>query len=103
MNKECGGKSGSNDISCPVRLMVVGAGNRGKVYSNFALDEPSRAKLVAVVDPNIARLQLLSNQHDISQAARYTTIPKENDFIWSSMDATIVATPDSTHVKLYCN
>lgn len=28
-----------------VRIIIVGAGNRGKVYSGYALEHPSRAKV----------------------------------------------------------
>lgn len=35
----------------PITMIVVGCGSRGTVYSNIALDEPDRAKVVAVCDP----------------------------------------------------
>lgn len=29
----------------PVRIIVVGAGNRGKVYSTYAVEHPARCKV----------------------------------------------------------
>ena len=84
----------------PVRLMIVGAGNRGSTYSTYALDNPSKAKVVVVIDPNIKRLQKLSHQHNVRNNCQYTKLPDQNDIIWTQVDAVIVATPDATHCTI---
>ena len=84
----------------PVRLMIIGAGNRGSTYSTYALDEPTRAKVVAIIDPNIKRLQKLSHQHNVCNNCQYTKHPDQNDIIWTQVDAVIVATPDATHCTI---
>lgn len=33
-------------IENPVRLIIIGGGNRGKVYSAYALEHPNRAKVL---------------------------------------------------------
>lgn len=35
-----------------VKVIVVGFGDRGAAYTKYALDNPDRLKVIAVVDPN---------------------------------------------------
>lgn len=40
-----------------VNVILIGAGNRGTVYSNYGLDFPSKMKVVAVADPRPAKVR----------------------------------------------
>ncbi|CAB4024018.1 4,5-dihydroxyphthalate dehydrogenase [Paramuricea clavata] len=48
-----------------VTAVVVGAGLRGQNYANFALDFPSRLKIVGVAEPQKHRREKLQKSHDI--------------------------------------
>ena len=41
-----------------VKVIVVGFGDRGAAYTKYALDNPDRLKVIAVVDPNPFRREL---------------------------------------------
>ncbi|XP_069579522.1 putative oxidoreductase YteT [Brachyistius frenatus] len=80
----------------PVRLIVVGAGCRGEIYSQFASIHPDRLKVVAVADPRKFARTKLQQQHKIVE---------ENVFEdWHSLierdkfaDAVAICTPDRLH------
>ncbi|KZZ96895.1 NAD-binding Rossmann fold oxidoreductase [Ascosphaera apis ARSEF 7405] len=74
----------------PVTIVVVGAGQRGQTYAQYALDHPDLAKVVAVVEPRPHR-----------------RIPEELQFTeWKSLiargkiaDAVIIAMLDNLHAE----
>lgn len=79
-----------------VSVVVVGAGSRGDIYSNFSSIHPDRMKVIGVADPRkFARTKFQQ---------KYNII-KENVFEdWESMaerekfaDAAIICTPDRLH------
>jgi len=35
----------------PITTIVIGCGNRGRVYSAYALENPSKMKVVAIAEP----------------------------------------------------
>jgi len=80
----------------PVRLIVVGAGNRGKVYATYALEHPARAKVVAVCDPLKYRREFLARTHNIPASSVFDNwedcVAKEK-----FADAVVIATPDCHH------
>src|SRR5687768_10066988 len=49
----------------PITAVLLGAGNRGAVYSGFALRHPDDIKVVAVAEPRAERRQHIAAQHDI--------------------------------------
>ena len=79
-----------------VTAVVVGAGHRGQNYANFALDFPSRLKIVGVAEPQIHRREKLQKLHNI-----------ENEYVlddWSKLavlhkiaDLAIISTQDHMH------
>ncbi|CAL1606852.1 unnamed protein product [Knipowitschia caucasica] len=79
-----------------VRVIVVGAGSRGDIYSNFATIHPDRMKVVGVADPRKFARTKLQQRHNIDN---------ENVFEdWESMagrekfaDAALICTPDRLH------
>ncbi|KAF7239338.1 putative oxidoreductase YteT [Varanus komodoensis] len=83
-------------MSRQITVLVVGAGNRGKNYSSYALSYPTRMKVVGVADPCTFARRELQEAHRID---------KNNVFDdWSAAaererfaDAVIIATPDILH------
>ncbi|XP_042348634.1 putative oxidoreductase YteT [Plectropomus leopardus] len=79
-----------------VHVIVVGAGCRGEIYSQYASVHPERVKVVGVADPRKFARTKLQQQHKIAD---------ENIFEdWSSMaerekfaDAVLICTPDRLH------
>ncbi len=79
-----------------VTAVVVGAGQRGKKYADYALDFPFRLQIVGVADPRKNRREKMISLHDI---------PTENVFdTWEKLaakkklaDCAIIATQDRMH------
>jgi predicted dehydrogenase len=82
----------------PIKLIIIGAGNRGTNYADYALLYPEQAKVVGVADPR---------EHYRTQLAVRHSIPPENVFTdWRQVaerprfaDAVIIATPDVLHAE----
>ena len=51
--------------SGPVTVAVVGAGQRSKAYTQYAIDHPERMRVVAVADPNPVHRRIISEKHGI--------------------------------------
>jgi predicted dehydrogenase len=49
----------------PITAVLLGAGNRGAIYSGFALQHPDDMKIVAVAEPREDRRLRIAAQHDI--------------------------------------
>ncbi|KAF1390682.1 hypothetical protein PFLUV_G00060540 [Perca fluviatilis] len=83
-------------MTSPVRVVVVGAGSRGEIYSQYASVHPDRVKVVGVADPRKFARTKLQQQHKIVD---------ENIFEdWHSIvererfaDAVLICTPDRLH------
>ncbi|CAG8702578.1 2803_t:CDS:10 [Cetraspora pellucida] len=83
--------------SRPITISIVGAGQRGSLYAQFANIEPKWAQVVAVAEPV---------EHRRNAMAELYNIPKENVFTkWEDMiecpklsDAVIISTLDNLHV-----
>lgn len=63
------------------------------MYGAWALRHPDRLRIVAVVDPDPRRLQLVGELHDIPPARRFPTLPDDP----GAVDGWIVAGPDRSH------
>jgi predicted dehydrogenase len=82
----------------PVSLIVVGAGERGTRYANWALRHRDRAKVVAVADPREARRARVAVAHNISSERVFAD--------WRSLtglgkiaDAVLICTSDRVHAE----
>lgn len=89
----------SNPAS-PLRVLLVGAGNRGReVYARALTKSPTPARLVAAVDPASKPLHLLAEEHDLNALGLFSDLDEAlaqgPDF-----DLAILATPDPTHLSL---
>ncbi|XP_072019980.1 scyllo-inositol 2-dehydrogenase (NAD(+))-like [Amphiura filiformis] len=79
-----------------ITVIVIGAGNRGTVYSNYAVDFPERLKVVGVADPRKFRRTLIQKNHNIPDDKVFEDwedVVKQDKFA----DAVIIATPDRCH------
>lgn len=80
----------------PVTVILIGAGNRGNIYADFAKKNPDEMKIVAVADPNLFRLQKIARIHKVPPTHCFPTwedVFKREKFA----DAVIIATPDLLH------
>ena len=84
------------DFKAPVKVIVLGAGNRGKVYSSYALKFSNQMKIVGVAEPNQKRNESFSKLHGIYDENRFSTW--EDVFLRPKFaDAIIISTPDDLH------
>lgn len=80
----------------PVTAITLGAGSRGNVYGNYALEYPAELDIVGVAEPIPIRQERYARRH---------AIPDENRFVtWEHVfqrrrfaDAIIISTPDDLH------
>jgi predicted dehydrogenase len=80
----------------PVTLAVIGAGDRGTTYANYAREHPDLAKVVAVAEPREFYRQRLAAVHGIAAQcvfADWTQAAARERMA----DAAIIATPDALH------
>eukprot|EP01117_Protostelium_nocturnum_P020197 TRINITY_DN8983_c0_g1_i1.p1 TRINITY_DN8983_c0_g1~~TRINITY_DN8983_c0_g1_i1.p1 ORF type:complete len:438 (-),score=155.86 TRINITY_DN8983_c0_g1_i1:53-1366(-) len=83
-----------------VTYIVIGAGNRGTVYSHFAKENPHLAKIVGIAEPRPFNRNLFLKNFG-------SEIPPENVFNdWKEAasrpkfaDAVVIATPDQLHTE----
>ncbi|XP_049437261.1 uncharacterized protein zgc:154075 isoform X3 [Epinephelus fuscoguttatus] len=90
-NSSQGGK-----MTTPVRVIVIGAGNRGDNYSHYASIHPERVKVVGVADPRKFARTKLQQQHKVVDENIFEDWPsviKREKFA----DAVLICTPDRLH------
>ena len=81
-----------------VKFCIAGAGNRGQAYSQYVLEHPNLAKVVAVAEPRDHYREKMAQMHGIAA---------ENVFSdWKQLaeksklaDAVIISTQDNMHCK----
>ncbi len=83
----------------PIRIVCVGIGNRGLIYSEFAKNEPSRAVLVGAVDPKPHHRREIALRHGLGDEVLFASV---DDLIASGLeyDLAINATPDNAHYEV---
>jgi hypothetical protein len=80
----------------PVTAITCGAGSRGNVYGNYAVEYPDQLDIVGVAEPVAFRNERYSKKHNIPEANRFNTwedVFKKPKFA----DAIIISTPDNLH------
>lgn len=84
------------DPDKPVTAVVMGAGNRGNVYSGYSVKFPKELKIVGVAEPIEIRRKKFAEKYDIPKEHQWVTwehamqVPK-------FADAMIITTPDNLH------
>ncbi|XP_049609481.1 uncharacterized protein zgc:154075 isoform X2 [Syngnathus scovelli] len=83
-------------MSPPVRLIVVGAGCRGEIYSRYSIIHPDRAKIVGVADPRKFARTKFKHMYKLEEEnlCEDWRILAERE---KCADAVIICTPDSLH------
>ena len=82
----------------PVTVMIIGAGDRGRCYAQYAEKFPQSMKVVGVADLNPYRREQMAKKHNI---------PAENQFgdfkdalsKAKFADAVVISTPDNLHYE----
>jgi predicted dehydrogenase len=80
----------------PVTAITCGAGARGNVYGNYAVQYPDQLDIVGVAEPIPVRLERYSKKHNIAPENQFKTwedVFKRPKFA----DAIIITTPDNLH------
>ncbi|VTR53770.1 Oxidoreductase family, NAD-binding Rossmann fold [Serratia fonticola] len=88
----------SNDYTGrPVRVLVIGAGARGEIYSRYALAHPELMQVVAVAEPRDTYRQQFVAQHGISPK---TCLPTGSRAVTAGKlaDAVMICTQDTLHL-----
>lgn len=82
----------------PVRLAVIGTGDRGRgTYGRWCLEHPGEARVVAVADPIPSRRSAMAADHGLPDDATHADWRDLLDAP-RAIDAVVVATPDREHV-----
>eukprot|EP00079_Xenopus_tropicalis_P037719 XP_017951490.1 PREDICTED: uncharacterized protein LOC100488469 isoform X2 [Xenopus tropicalis] len=88
-------KPPEEEVQC-VNVLIVGAGSRGKCYSQYAVHFPNRMKVVGVADPRLCTRDDFKITHSIDDDKIFEdwrdAAAKEK-----FADAVIIATPDRLH------
>ena len=81
-----------------LKLLVIGAGQRGRAYAKYALDNPGKADVVAVAEPRDYYRNQIAHQHSIKQQYVFTDW-KDTINCGKIADAVIIATQDKMHTQ----
>lgn len=83
-------------LAKPVTAITLGAGARGNVYGNYAVEYPDQLDIVGVAEPIALRNERYTQKHKIAAENRFNTwedVFKKPKFA----DAVIISTPDQLH------
>lgn len=80
----------------PLTAITCGAGNRGNVYGNYAVQYPEELNIIGVAEPISIRNERYAEKHNIAKKNRFD--------IWEQVferpkfaDAILITTPDDLH------
>lgn len=76
--------------------VLVGYGNRGQVYGDYALGAPNELEIIGVVEPNAFKLKIAAEKYGLTEKQLFTTW---SDFLKAEIkcDLVINTTMDSLH------
>ena len=82
-----------------IKAVIVGYGDRGSIYSRYAILEPAKLKIVGVVDKNPYRLRLAKESLSLDDKALFTDLDK---MLSSNLDVDLYinATMDEMHYEV---
>jgi len=84
-------------VGRPVRIAVIGAGNRGQSYARWVHANPDRARIVAVADPRpFQRGVIAAGDPDVRHFEDWRELVAEPERV---ADMVIVSTQDRQHVE----
>lgn len=70
-------------MNLPIRIVVLGAGDRGRTYASYAKMYPDRVKIVGVADINPVAAQAMAKDHHLPAEA-----------VWGDWSEAVAARPD---------
>ena len=81
-----------------LKAVIVGFGNRGQIYSEYALSDPDKLEIIAVVEPNDFRLQNAKKLHKLEDDQLFHNL---DEFLAKEISADVVvnATMDQDHYE----
>jgi predicted dehydrogenase len=85
-------------IKKPVTAILIGAGHRGNIYADYAIQHPDEFKIVGVAEPDSKRSAKIKHKHKL----KYSECFRNWKDIFSKpkfADAVIIATPDGMHTE----
>lgn len=79
-----------------IAVALIGAGLRGIIYSEYAIQHPDELQIVAVAEPNADRRNRFKERHGLAESACFTNW---DDFFDSPKiaDAVFICTQDNEH------
>jgi len=82
----------------PLKAVLIGAGQRGNVYTSYALRQPKELEIVGVADPNDDRRESFRSKYNIPEPHSFK---KWEDLLSGPRiaDAVIICTQDSMHYE----
>ncbi|TYP79393.1 Gfo/Idh/MocA family oxidoreductase [Paenibacillus methanolicus] len=86
-------------INQPLRVAMIGAGNRSSVYAAYAEKEPGRMRIAAVVEPDAVRLEQAGERWSIPPARRYASVESMLADPELSVEAAVNGTMDALHLE----
>lgn len=91
-------KQSISSVKNPVRIVIIGAGNRANKYLEYARMHPDRLQPVGVVDINTTRRQHIANEFKISNSHCFSDY---NTFFSQPFpaDAVLISTPENIHYE----
>lgn len=81
-----------------ISIALLGCGDRGNVYTSYALKKPEEAEVIAVIDKDEVALKTTGDLHHIPEERRFTSL---DSFLEQKIacDTVINATMDSAHYE----
>ena len=81
-----------------IKVVLIGAGGRGTIYTNIMADMPNEFEVVAVAEPNESRRNNIKNRHNIPDERCFTDW-REMFELGKIADLAIIATQDRDHFE----
>lgn len=92
---------GMEEVMKKITAVLIGAGARGKIYTQYALDHPEELEIVAVAEPNPEKRNRIGERCKIPEERRFSH--------WEELlaekkmaDAAIICTLDEMHFEPSC-
>ena len=82
----------------PITAVILGAGNRGNAYAAYAKAYPDQLRIVAAADPRTDRLNILADELNIPESARFSSWQELLDRPRMA-DCAFVCTLDDDHTE----
>ncbi len=81
-----------------IKAVLLGAGNRGQVYSDYCLDRPEELKIIAVIDIDDIRRNEAKEKYGVAEDMAFSSL---DDFLAKKIECDFVinATMDEAHYQ----